>query len=437
MTEIDYFRDEQLGAALAALDVPEHRPAFFDELEARLGQIRRRRFGPLPRAGRVVVAATVAAAATVLAVAVLPRVIGGDGLARAAEVQARLAAAIAGAQTLRGELSYTAVDPRGGGGRTTIRQSFVLDASGDRRLSSPSTGTVAYGAGRGVEDGILPSASIGAGRFYAERTGLAPGPPDAGPSEALIESQLAAVTRALAAAADPRVSEIAFDGRAAWRLDADVAPNTLEPDFDHLSVTVDRATGFPLHVLTTLAGRFRSLLRVERLQIDPQLPPATFTLEFPPGAEVLRTDAGFVNVDLDGAADIVGYRPPTPRRLPSGFRLATVAAAAGSERTGPAQSNPPSRSVVSLSYRRGLEQIVVTTRRRTGGPWRDPFAVAGVPLRAKRVQLHGGAFGGTTAKVVVDPRSVPHLWVVGDRLVVTVAGDLGRAGLIEIAEAMQ
>jgi hypothetical protein len=376
-----------------------------------------------------------------LAVVALPKVVGGvhgSDVARAAEIKARVAAAIAGAHSARGEVTYTALDAHSGTPKTT-RQSFVLDASGDQRLIDLSADTrSAYDVRRGVERAITTSAVEGVGgRFYAERVGLAPGPPDAGPSDSLLDTQLGAVTRALAAAHDPRVREVDYRGRPAWQLDLAVAPNTIEPDIDHLAVTVDRATGFPLHVLATLRGRFRSELRLDKLELDAPAQPSTFTVRFPAGAEVLRTNAGFANAGLDEAAKIAGYRPLVPSDVPDSFRLVTVAAAASADATGPGQSNPRSAGVVSLSYRRGLEQIVITTRLRGHGGWRDPFAVEGVPVNGEQVRLDRGALAGATANVVVDPRTVPHLWAVTDRLVVTLSGDLSRAELIAVAEALR
>jgi hypothetical protein len=269
------------------------------------------------------------------------------------------------------------------------------------------------------------------------RVGVPPGPPDAGPSDSLLDQQLGAVVRALAAAHDPLVRDVNYDGRPAWQLGVALTPNTVYPDVDHLSVTVDRTTGFPLHVVATLHGHFRSETRVDQLKLDAPLPPGSFGVDFPRGAEVLRTDAGFSTVDLHEAATIVGYRPLALARVPDGFHLAAVAAAKSAERTGPGQSNPPSRGVVSTSYRRGLEQFVVTTRLRGGGRWRDPFAVEGVPLGGEQVRLDRGALAGEPVELVVDPRSVPHLWAVTDRLVVTVAGDLSRDQLLAVAEALR
>jgi hypothetical protein len=315
----------------------------------------------------------------------------------------------------------------------------VLDSSGDQRLIDLTASTrSAYDARRGIERAITTSAVAGVGgRFYAERVGLPPGPPDDGPSDSLLDQQLGAVTRALAAAHDPRVRQLDYHGRPVWELNVAVAPNTLAPDIDHLSVTVDRTTGFPVHVLATLAGHFRSELRLDKLKLDAPLAPGIFTVRFPPQAEVLRTDAGFTNGDLKHAAEVVSYQPLLPAHVPAGFRLAIVAAAKSTEPTGPGQSNPPSRGVVSLSYRRSIEQIVVTTRLRGHGHWRDPFAVQGVPLSGRRVVLDHGALAGAAAEVVVDPRTIPHLWAVSDRMVATVSGDLSRAELVAVAEALR
>jgi hypothetical protein len=436
VTSTTHFRDEHLGAALRALDVPEHGATFFPDLEARLASHQRH---PLRPDRRVLAAVAVAAAALVVAGVILPRILGVDGseVARAADIRARVAAALAGAHTARGEVIYSAVEPRSGK-RTTTRQSFVLDAAGDQRQAAAAAGTVsAYDASRGVERAITTSASIGSGHFYAVRTGLAPGPPDQGPSESLLDRQLGTVTRALAIAQDARVRDVEYRDRPAWQLDATVAPNTVEADIDHVSVTVDRATGFPLHILLTLDGHFRSETRVGQLKLDEPVKPTTFSLEFPLGAELLRTDAGFSHVSLRQAASIAGYRPPVPASVPAGFRLATVAAAKSTARTGPGESNPPSRGVVALAYRRGLEQFVVTTRVRGHGDWRDPFAVEGVPLSAEQVHIGVGALAGAPAELVVDPRSLPHLWCVTSHLVVTVAGDLSREQLIAVAKALQ
>jgi hypothetical protein len=117
--------------------------------------------------------------------------------------------------------------------------------------------------------------------------------------------------------------------------------------------------------------------------------------------------------------------------------LAEVAVA---RRAAPTASgaNPSSRGVVSLSYRRGFDQLSVTTRLRLGpgAHWADPFAVPGLPAAGKPVRIDAGALKGATARVVIDPRSIPHLWVVTDKLVVTVSGDANEFELLQVARSL-
>ena len=188
-----------------------------------------------------------------------------------------------------------------------------------------------------------------------------------------------------------------------------------------------------MHVLTTLGGAFRSELTLRHLDVDQPLPADEFAVQFPAGAEVLHTNAGFVNVDRAGAAKVVGYRPLLPSAVPAGFRLAAIAVARETEPTGPGGSNPPSRDVVSAVYRRGLDEFLVTTRQRVAGTWRDPFAVEGVDLSSEQVPLAGAS----RAELVLDSRTVPHLWALTDRLVVTVSGDLDRAQLLAVARSLR
>jgi hypothetical protein len=343
---------------------------------------------------------------------------------------------LATVQTVRGDLVYTSFDARTG--RTTTRsQTFAMDAAGDLRVTDVGgPEDLAYDASLGVERAVTTSASIGTGRFYAERTGIAPGAPDAGPPGFALDRTLGAVVRGLAAAHSPRVTVITYDGRSAWQLDAPLEPNRIYADADRLQVTVDEATGFPVHVVTTLHGELRSELRVDRLVVDEPLPADEFQVAFPAGAEVLRTDGGFRHVALADVASAAGYRPFVPAQLPQGFRIETVAVAADADPTGAGGSNPPSRDVVSLQYRRGLDEIVVTTRRRTEGVWTDPFGVEGVSLSPEHV-VPGGALGTVPAEIALGARTVPHLWTITGDLVVTVSGDLDRAQLLSVARSLR
>jgi hypothetical protein len=435
-------RDELLARALAELEAPEHGPGFWEELDERLGAARparRRRAGGGPLRLRLAIGAVALAALVVGLVVGLPRA-GGPDVASAREVQGRVAAALAEAQGLRGTMVSRSVDPLGGRIRVE-RFDFALTARGDVRLTQrDGPADLAYDASRGVERSVNASASIGAGRFFAERAGLAPGPPDEGPSEWVLGRQLGAAVRALLAADDPRVAEAEHGGRPAWRVVLPTAPNRIYPDIDRIDVTVDQGTGLPVRVVASLDGGFRSELRVDRLAVDPPLPAGTFRIAFPAGAEVLRSDAGFRRVELSAVEGIAGYRPLAPREVPPGFRLAEVAVARTAGPTGAEGGNPPSRMVVSLAYRRGFERLLVTTRLAgaVAPRWDDPLASGeGLPDRPERVTIAGGALDGAPAELVIGPRAVPHLWTVAGGLVLTVSGDLGRDELLEAAGSLE
>ena len=88
-------RDEQLGTALRKLDVPDHRPRFFDELRGELESTaaRRRRVGLL---------APAAAVAAVAALAVAFALTRGSETASAAAVRAAVAHALASDGSISG-----------------------------------------------------------------------------------------------------------------------------------------------------------------------------------------------------------------------------------------------------------------------------------------------------------------------------------------------
>jgi hypothetical protein len=69
--------------------------------------------------------------------------------------------------------------------------------------------------------------------------------------------------------------------------------------------------------------------------------------------------------------------------------------------------------------------------------WSDPLASGeGFVDTPETVMLTSGAFAGSTAEVLIDPRAVPHLWAMNDALVMTVSGDLTRSELLAVAESL-
>jgi hypothetical protein len=455
MTNPTHYRDEELGAALRELDVPAHRPGFEAGLRRRLAEVRPAPLATARRSRRrwgIRVAAVAAVAAIVILAVGIPRTdrtprIAGPEVATAAEIQAQVRVALASMRNLSG--TVVSDGPEKGDVR---RWRFTLDADGDFRLAGPTEGEViSYDASTGTVRSAQRSASLGGGPlFYAVHQGVPPGPPDLGAPTWIIPEEFGAFVRALLAADDPRVREIAYQGRPAWRLDIDVLPNAVVPDFsgDRLEITVDRETVVPVRVLETNNGGFRREIRIENLSVNTDLPPDTFRLAFPPGAEVARIDDGFRRADLREVSGIVGYPPLVPASVPDGYELAEVSVATEATPTGAEAANPPSRMVVSLSYRRGLDQFLVTTRL-THAPapgeselppaklWSDPLATGeGYVDKGKQLTITRGALEGQQAELVVVPRGIPHLWALTNKLVVTVGGDLSRAELVQVTDSL-
>ena len=448
-------RDDELGAALRALETPEHGARFDLDLQRRLADERPPRRGVrslrVPRrAGRrwarrpVIALAVAALAALVIALPLADRVpgVGSTETASAAEVQAQVRASLGSLRSLSGVLvhrSTLAVDPPKAG---ETRWRFLVTSEGDLRLAGPGEGEIlTYDASEGIIRSAQRSASAGGDTiFYAERRGVAPGPPDVGPPTWVLPAEFGAFVRALLAAEDPRVREVVYDGRDAWALEVGAVPNAIVPEYtgDRFEITVDRETGVPVRVVERKAGAVLRDLRVEQLEIDGELAPGAFRLRFPAGAEVARSDDGFRRVGLDEIRSIVGYAPLVPRWVPAGYELAEVAVAERADPTGKEAGNPVSRNVVSLSYRRGFDQLVVTTRDAGTGLWSDPVATGeGYVDNPRVVTITRGALNGLPAEAVIEPRGVPHAWARHGDLVVTVAGGLSDRELIRVVESLE
>jgi hypothetical protein len=428
-----HYRDAALGAALRELHVPDHRSGFEQELqqllkrEQALASRRRYRAWGL----RAAVGAAVLALVLVLAVTRLA-----SGPALASRVQAKAAAALAEGRTMRGVIVWRLVRPQA----QVSRWRFAMTAQGDLRATAlDGSADSVYDAPAGVLRVLnVAEALESRHRFASVVTGVPPGPPDGGPSaDDFVQRRLGSIVRILVAARDPRVTETVFEGRKAWQVALPTEPNRAYADFDRIDVTIDQETGIVLRAVYTLHGELQSELRVERFVVDRPLAPSTFRLRFRPGAEVLRSDEGFRRVSLARAPSVVGYGPLVPERVPDGYRLAEVAVARRSD-TAQQVENPPSRAVVSLSYRRGFDQFLVTTRRRGSGHWRDPLGPpTGLQAHPESVTLHGGALDGVTAQLEIDPRTTPHLWALTPTLVVTVSGDLTRDELLAVAQSLR
>ena len=453
------YRDVELGAALCELHVPEHAPEFHERLRERLAEEGRRvparRAAPRrARRPRIVRVAALAAAVAVVAAAVgIPlldradRVGGGPERASAAEIQEHVRAALAGLESLSGVLVEDG--PRPG---DEARWRFALTTRGDFRITGLTVDEDAsYDARAGLYRSSAVSESLGGagGRLQAEIRGVAPGPPDESPATWRLPRTFGAVVRAFLGEDEPAVEEVEHDGRPAWRLTLDAVPNAIVPEVsgDRLEIVVDRESGLPVRVLETKGGAFVRSLAIEDVVVDEPPAPRTFRLEFPPGAEVDRRDAGFRRVGLGEVDDTIGYAPLVPAWIPEGYELAEVAVAQEGSFTGTEAGNPRSLGVVSLSFRRGFDQFLVTTRladvpNGSGLPveerWSDPLATGeGFRDRPEPLELDAGALAGARAELLLAARTAPHVWAVTPALVVTVGGDLTRAELVRVTESLR
>jgi hypothetical protein len=265
---------------------------------------------------------------------------------------------------------------------------------------------------------------------------LAPGPPDAAAAGWVLQRGLGSIVAALAVDGDADVREVDYEGRAAWK----VRVPTGNPGEERV-IVVDRETGIPVRSALFRDGNAGAEWRIEQLQVDDPTTEDTFRLTPSDGQTRSRFDMGFRGAALEDVPRRVGYRPLVPAQVPDGFQRVEVAVAEQSRPTSDEQRpNPPSRDVVSLRYRNGLDELVVTTRRVGADPsaWGDPLIGSAPMGRApEQVTFRGGALEGHTGEVVVDANSVPHVWAVAGALVVTVAGNLDRDELVRVAESLK
>lgn len=415
MTEI---RDQELGAALRELDVPEHGAEFDAALRRRLQEREPRR--------RVWVLAAAAAVAVLAASALALFVPRGAGVASAAEVREAISEALGSAHTISG-VFVNREQPAGGENRWR----FEFRSSGSFRITGLGKNNptdLEYDPGLNVE----AYSDVGS---FVWRVGLAPGWPDSAPAGWVLRRDLGSVIAALSADPDAKVEEIEYRSRASWRL----RTPTGNPG-EEREITVDRGTGIPVRDRRFREGRFAGEWRIEGLRVDAGRQ-ESFKLQPRRDQQEATYDMGFRRMSIERAATVVGYDPLVPARLPSGFELGDVGVARASRPTGDEQrQNPPSRNVVSLRYQRGLDHIVVTTRLTGSDPsrWGDP--VVGSSVRAsepERVEFDSGALRGYAGELVIDPNSVPHVWAIAGKLVVTIAGNADRAELLRIAESLE
>ncbi len=266
---------------------------------------------------------------------------------------------------------------------------------------------------------------------------------------------------ALSTLARGTVSYTTYQGRPALLVSSKMVPGPAVQDargeimfygqFDELRITVDQATWFPVRFTTLLHGRVLWDDRLTHLRLGVPVSDSQFRPVFPKGATVRGGSDGFRRMTEAQVARAFTYVPLAPGTLPSGFTYFQAAAA----RTAPffvitgagsagSEHWIPSHDVTELQYRSGFLTMTVSCRREAGmhDPLlADPFASdpsqGGAPNARETVVIHGGALDGVTAMLAMPPAGVPHLWAFHDGLMITVAGDLTRDQLLQVAGSLQ
>ena len=287
------------------------------------------------------------------------------------------------------------------------------------------------------------------------------GPPDTEGEEASWMGTEGLPVSALSTLAGGTVRATTYEGRPALVVSAKVVPGPAVQasdggmmfygQFDELRITVDRATWFPVCFTTLLHGDVVQEERLTHLRLNVPVADAQFRPDFPKGAHVEVYREHFRRVTQAQAASAFSSVPLAPAVLPAGFEYSQAAVARTARffvMTGAGDAANehwiPSHDVTALLYRSGFLTLTVTCRREAGmhDPLlADPFASdpsqGGAPNARETVVIHGGALDGVQANVALPPAGVSHLWAFHDGLMITVAGDLTRDQLLQVAGSLQ
>jgi hypothetical protein len=474
-------RDERLGTLLSELEVPEHGPEFWADLERLLAdaapagvapELPQRRFpiatpgslgrrvprpprreprARIPRLGFAFAAVAVIAAVAI--VAIRSATVSTEP-ARAAEIIRRALDVIGSVEGLSGTLRLESIGEEGPPKTFVDRWQFLITDDGSFRLEQlVGEGREEYaldGRTGVVHDLSIPPPPFGGG-FALRSEGAPLGGPDPGVMPDILRRDIGASALTYLDEDDTRVTETSFDGRPAYQLDSDV--DYVGSQDGRVRALIDRDSGLPVEVTIFSEGGFVSEFSLHDLRFDPPVSGDEFTVDFPPGVPRQNDDLGFRRIDLEQAARRAGYEPPVPSYVPEGFELGAVGVRVPDpedsciERcdagifptpTGLMADNPVAGPIVALAYRDGLRQFTITARP-TGprpGLWENPFFFETTSLGPERLSLGSGTLAGAHAEVVISPVAEPHLWALGDELVVTVNGSLSRDDLVRVAESL-
>ena len=255
------------------------------------------------------------------------------------------------------------------------------------------------------------------------------------------------------------VSETTYNDRPALKVSVEAMPDDVQNDpypFDRLEMTVDEATYFPVRFTALLNGQVVEDIELSDVKLDAKVPDETFAPPFPEDTKVEVENWGFHSATLAEAAQAFDYRPlvPTSSALPESFHFFTAAVAPkaavmASEMAPNGDLNGfygPGTDVIQTQYRSGFLAFTITTRHDAASGDSDPFvsndtlAIKGAnPDKKETVTMTDGALKGQEAQLVMPAFGYPHLWASDSQgdLMVTIAGDLTRDQLLQVANSLE
>jgi len=469
-------RDLALGRALDELDAPDYPPDFLTGVWARVdnedglaAQARPPRRSRSFRVRRPLVAGIAAAAVAAAVAAILllgvpgVRNLSGPQPVSAAQVVRLMLHALSSGRSLQADnilRTATGVTAKGDPTYTVTHYHLTMRADGSYRVTQ--TDAAQAGKPLGQRDhldanDVAFDATTGVYLDYKRgwdseasplprhvdrlvvRTGYPLGPPDRWASLQM-KYDAGAMARALQVAGTMDLETVTYESRPTWVItgyDRRNPPLTGGPTY---SIAIDEKTSLPVRVMVLYNGVVELEYRLTNLRVDQPLAGDGFAFAPPRGTPVRRSDAGFRRLSLSEAGSFVGYAPLLPARLPRGYVLTRVAAAA---RSTTANGVFDERDVLAVQYRRGFDDLTVTTRRISDpqltaayDPVEPDSGWAGVVR--DYVRLTSGPYAGVTAAVVIAPAiTTPHLFAVKGDLLLTIAGAASADELVTIANSLK
>lgn len=461
--------DDKLAELMGKLDVPDYPdPQFFANLTTQLEAEDARRGDALnparsrparpgrwsARGWRVAVPIVAIATALTVATSLLPE--DRDGSSRIAPDVASAASVVRTVQR-----SYARARSVSGAYQWSFRQSpseplvqeeairFVVLADGSWRLDSGNGGTEvstqAYDARSLTETSHFRSSEEGGFEYVVVRSGLPLAAPDR-PAMSIPRRDLGDVVRAMVGARDGDLRIERLDGRKVWTVTfaVDEPGSAGVTPIDELVVSVDQETGLPVRLVERSQGRTMGSLAISNLRVDAPLEPDTFRPAYPGVRREQGQGAGDFGFRRAAAADVqktLGYEAIEAGWLPDGFIASDTVVARRPTPSGE-EGTLPARDVAQHVYRRGLDEIVVTTRRvsPTSGAAPSPYPTGGGGDGGSATSFtpeRGLLADGPVQVSAADPQTGVHAWGSYEGLVVTVAGSVSRAELERVIEGLR